>query len=277
MSSIDRRQLFCGLVASAFIANTAQAETRPAVFDLPVAGRTLKVTHWEVAQPKAVILFSHGAGSWPERYEKLIGALTAQGYAVLAPLHGESMKVPEAERRSLQAVFGERIADMATLAGYAQQHYPGLPLIAGGHSYGTLFALMLGGALTYVADIRNPAVKAVFGFSSPGAIPNLINPIAYTSVKVPSLIITGEKDVVPGFVTDWHDHLLPFKGTPVTGSYALVIKAGLHDLVGGANSETYDVAQAVVQDFLARTVSGETSQPLTLSAKWAEKAELLTK
>lgn len=260
------------MLAAAGASRLAFAQVKPASLDLPVKDRIAKVTVWAAPQPKAVVLFSHGGGSWPEQYETLAHWFVAQGYSVLAPLHTESMQIAEDKRATLQSGLGDRIADMATLAGYAAQAYPGLPLVAAGHSYGSLFALMLGGSLEYIAPVHNPAVKAVLCFSSPGAIQGLINPAAYTTLKAPLLMITGDKDTVPGFVADWHDHKLPFAGTPVKESYLLTVTGGEHKIAAGADTAQFAMVTGVAGDFLKRELF-DANQAIALPAGAAATLE----
>jgi pimeloyl-ACP methyl ester carboxylesterase len=253
----DRRTLLAALVAGVLMPGLARAAVTSAQFDLPLkSGRVSRVTQWQAPNAKGVVLFSHGAGAWPERYDPLAQMLVTQGFTVLAPLHTDSQHVPDDKRSDLRQAFAERLEDMATLSGYATRL--NMPLVAMGHSYGSLFALMLGGALDYIGKLYNPVVKAVVCWSSPGAIPGLINPASYATVKVPLLMITGDQDEVPGMVSDWHAHLLPYEGTTIKDSYALIVKGGEHKLVVG-EGYGYDVASAVTRDFLAKVMFGTVS------------------
>lgn len=246
---IDRRLLLAALAGGLVAPTLARAAST--VLELPVKGRTSKVTVWTPPTPKAVVVLSHGGNSSPDPYAAHAEWLVGLGYAVYAPLHSDSANLPKEQQKSLQDAFPERMADMATVTGYVAQRHAGLPIVAMGHSYGSLFALMLGGALTYVADLYNPAVKAVVTYSSPGAIPGLITPAAYATLTAPLLMVTGDKDVVPGFVADWKQHELPFEGTTIKESYELVITGGEHGLIAGAPAHR-DLARQVTRDFLAR-------------------------
>lgn len=228
-----RDMIALGAVGFAALALPAWAKDVPAtaaIVDLPVGNRATKLFLWSPTRPRGVALFSHGHGSWPERYAQLIAALNAEGFAVAAPVHVDSMHYADRDKFSLPAGFGERLADMAATSGYAASHMAGLPVIAVGHSFGTLTALCLGGALDYMSRFRDPRVKAVLGFSTPGKIPGLVRPTAYASVAVPVAIVTGTDDKVPGFVTDPADHLFPAQTVP-TASYALNVAGADHVLV----------------------------------------------
>ena len=77
-------------------------------------------------------------------------------------------------------------------------------------------------------------ILRLIAFSSPGKIPGLIQPSAYASLVVPALIVTGTKDLVPGFVTDPTDHLFPIESAPAGAKYGLVVADGEHKLVDDA-------------------------------------------
>lgn len=243
-----RRLSFAATAALLALAGCAQtpAATAPApsVEVPPVAPTTVPLqvsstrsttmTVWAPEQPRGVVLFSTGAGSWPERYEGLVDAMTREGFAVLAPLHVDSVRYPDRDRFTLQQSFPERLADMRAAAGYAEGHFAGLPVIAAGHSYGSLISFAEGGALAQMMPMRIPAVRAVLAFSSPGRIPGLIDDDSYAGVAVPLLEITGTEDVIPaqmGYPSQPEDHLLPVETSAAT-AYGLVLDGGDHGLVG---------------------------------------------
>ena len=237
MTTTRRALLVGGGLGAAALAlpspvRAAAAATARQMIDLPVGQRRTTVAVWRPARPRGVALFSHGHGSWPDRYDQLARALVGDGFAVLAPMHVDSVHYPERAKFSLQQSFPERLADMGAARGYATTNFAGLPIVAVGHSFGTLTALCLGGALSGTGPFRDPAVKAVLGFSTPGRIPGLIGPTAYAGVQVPVMVVTGTADTVPGFVTDPADHLFPTQSVP-TDSYALVVDRADHVLVAG--------------------------------------------
>lgn len=252
--TIDRRSLIGAAGALALLpwlpAMAAEPRIVPVTVDLAVSPtRSTRLVAWRPARPTGVVLFSTGHGSWPERYTLLINLLTAAGFAVFAPVHVDSMHYPEREKFTMQASFPERLADMKAMSAYARGALPGLPMIAAGHSFGTLIALCLGGALGNIGPFRDPAVKAVLGFSTPGKIPGLIQPTAYASLAVPTLIVTGDKDVVPVFVTDPADHLFPIRSSPPANKFGLVVAGADHQLV--AEATPFARAAVPVRDFIA--------------------------
>lgn len=231
---------------------------------LTVGKRETRLFRVRPAKPRGVVLFSTGHGSWPERYALLTRHLAERGWVVLAPLHVDSMRYPDRDKFTMQASFGERLADMGATAAVAARDYPGLPVIAVGHSFGTLIALCLGGALGYIGAFRNPAVKAVLGFSTPGKIPGLVQPNAYASLAVPAMIVTGTADTVPGFVADPADHL--FVGaTTKQAAYTIVAKDGTHDLV--ADTSALARLSPAIDGFVAGYGLGDRKARATLD-KW---------
>ncbi len=205
---------------------------------------------WRPQHPTGTLLFSTGHGSWPERYHAMIKALVADGYAVFAPLHVDSVHYPDRGQFTLEQGFTERLADMRAARKQASALLGALPSAAMGHSFGSLIAMCLGGALANIGPFRDPDVSAVLAFSSPGKIPGLIAPVAYQSLNVPTMMITGAKDVVPGFVTDPTDHLFPITSSPAENKYSLVLNSAEHDLVGQSTSPLFDKAKAAARLFI---------------------------
>lgn len=252
----DRRGVLAG-AAGLLLGAAAPAPASLVELATP-SGRKSGVTIWAPARPRGVVLFGHGHGSWPDRYVALASRLVAAGFAVAAPMHVDSVRHPDRAKYAMAATFMERLVDMRALATHAEARWPGLPVAAAGHSFGTLIALCQGGALAKMGPLRNPAVRAVLGFSTPGKIPGLVAPDAYAALEVPALIVTGDADVVPGFVTDWHDHLFPVESAPAGDKAALVVAGAAHDLVGGQPPAAFASAAGHATDFLGGYVLDET-------------------
>lgn len=220
--------------------------------------RNVDIRVFAPARPKAVIVFGHGASGSPDNYRAMIARLNSAGYAVMAPLHVDSLQHPDHARYNLQSAFTERLADVTATANAAADRYPGLPMAAVGHSYGSLIAQMQGGALRYITDARAPQVRAVVSFSSPGIIPGLVQAdAAFTTLAVPTLMVTGTADVVPGFVGNWEDHLASYRGAPVGERYALVVPEGDHGMIGEAGPGRFERAVLVTIRFLDAYLLGD--------------------
>ena len=220
--------------------------------------RQVEIRVFAPVRPKGVLVFGHGASGSPDRYAALFARLNSAGYAVMAPVHVDSPQNPDHANYNLQTAFMERIADVRATARSAAERFPGIPVAAAGHSYGALFAQMQGGALRYISDARAPEVRAVVSFSSPGIIPGLVQPAAaFTTLTVPSLTVTGTADVVPGFVSNWEDHLVAYRGAPAGGRYAFVLPGGEHGLIVGGASEQFERTVAVTILFLDAYLLGD--------------------
>jgi hypothetical protein len=270
---LDRRTLLKGACALGGLALLPPGLVRaalagPEVVDLAVsADRSTKLSIWRPAgTPRGVLLFSTGQGSWPERYDAMIGALVADGYAVLGPLHVDSIHHPDREKFTAQAGFFARVADMKATSAHAAKTFPGVPVAAMGHSYGSLIALGMGGALANLLPLRDASVSAVLAFSSPGAIPGLVRPGAYASLAVPAMLVTGNKDVVEGFVANPADHLLPIETSPVGGKYALVVAGADHKLVAEAGTPGFTRARLAASYFLEAYVPPNAAAKARLAA-----------
>lgn len=264
---LSRRALLAGATALAARPVLAAAPA-PQMVEIPVsAARRTQLTIWTpAAAPVGVALFSTGHGSWPDRYAGLIQMLAEEGLAVVAPLHVDSTRHPDHETYSLPASFMERLADLKAAGGYVAERWPGLPVLAVGHSYGTLNSLCLAGALPYM-KARNPAVKAVLGFSSPGRIPGLVPPSAYAEVATPVMIVTGDKDVVPRFAENPADHLFPIESAPAGDKYGLVLAGADHSLIGGSPPDLYRHGLAAGRAFVRAYVKGDAGERRALAAK----------
>ncbi|WP_404335482.1 alpha/beta hydrolase family protein [Sphingomonas sp. MMS12-HWE2-04] len=259
-SLLDRRTLLKGaaalgglaLLPSGLLAAIAGPETVE-VDATPARKATLSI--WRPAgTPHGVLLFSTGHGSWPERYEAMIGGMVADGYAVIAPLHVDSMHYADREKFDSRTGFFARIEDMKAASAHAAKAFPGVPVAAMGHSYGSLIGLGMGGALANLLPLRDPSVTAVLAFSSPGLIPGVVRPGAWASLAVPAMLITGTNDLVEGFVTNPADHLQPIEQSPAGDKYALVIKDAGHGLVGEPDTSAYKRARMAASLFLGAYV-----------------------
>lgn len=240
---IDRRAALFGGAAAALLAVPAWARRREigvASTDTPLAvgTRTTRLTRVEAdgVRRRGVALFSTGYGSWPDRYRLLLHDLALDGWTVLAPLHVDSTQHPDRARFTTRQSFIERLADLNAVAAVAARTLGGQPLVGVGHSFGTLSLLCLGGALKTIGRFRNPAVRAVLGFSTPGNVPGLVDAAGYQSLDVPVMIVTGSDDRLPAglpYPSEPGDHLLPVQVTP-SGGYGLVMAGGTHELVADA-------------------------------------------
>ncbi len=220
-------------------------------------GRVIEVTVIAPSAPRGVILFSHGGGSSPSDTPSLYARLTERGFAVIAPMHTDSRSLPAEQRTDLRAAFMTRIADMQMVASYADKAFPGLPTAQLGYSYGSATSLIGGGAFASMIPGGNSAVKAVVMYSTPGPIAPLTSaPGAFDKVKVPTLLITGDADTVPGFVDDPAAHLIYFNQLPAGDHTALIVTGATHEFLAGKQPGAGEVT-AMMEDFLLGRVLGD--------------------
>lgn len=203
-------------------------------------GLAVRISEWKPrGKAKAIVLFSHGAGSAPRFYEALFAPWLAAGFHILAPLHVDSAEHPRTKDFPGLASWKARIEDMRALSAHVGQR----PWIAAGHSYGGLVALTMGGAAAVVPEglsgpLADKNVRAVVAFSPPAPIPVLCTAQGYAKLAVPALVQTGTKDIVPGITsTDgegWRGHLVPYEAAAAGGHrYGLVLD-GVDHYFGGA-------------------------------------------
>lgn len=228
------------------------------------AQRSTQMVTWVPAKVRGIVLFSTGHGSWPEKYDAIASAWKASGFAVIAPVHVDSMHYPDRDKFPREASFGERIADLKAASAFAARTWPGKPVVAAGHSFGTLTALCLGGALSRIGNFRDPTIKAVMGFSSPGRIPGLIGTDAYLGDTLPVMIVTGDQDTVPGLVTDWHDHLMPVQASPAGDKFAVSYHGGSHELAGHPDDPAFASALLASTNFLKAYGLGDKTAKVAL-------------
>lgn len=242
--SVDRRKFLVGAGALVASARLGAMAARPVVerqFSLTgPGGREIRVSEWKPrGKAKALVLFSHGAGSSPRFYEALFGPWLAAGFHILAPLHVDSGEHPRTRDFPGLASWKARLEDMRALSAHVgRRHW-----IAAGHSYGGLVALTMGGAAAvppegWVGPLSDPNARAVLAFSPPAPIPVLCTAEGYGKLAVPALIQTGTRDIVPGITSadseGWRGHLVPYEAAAAGGHrYGLVLE-GVDHYFGGA-------------------------------------------
>jgi len=229
-------------------------------------GRTIDVSVWAAADEQAVIVFGHGWGSQPAAYRRIISYWTAHGFTVVAPMHTDSMQHPQQAEATPQSIFMTRIVDLAVVRGYVKASHPGKPLIAAGHSFGSLNALMEAGAVTIAGPQGDPDIKVVVALSTPGLIPQLVNPSTFATVATPVLVVTGDADLVQGFVTDPLDHRAAFDASPAGDKMLLTFAGGDHSLVGNADAADFELIAATTVDFMRAHALGDASALARLDA-----------
>lgn len=215
------------------------------------AGRAIDLSVWAAPDARGVVVFSHGFNGAPAAYDRILSRWAEAGFTVVAPLHVDSLRHPQHDRYDRQAGFVTRIEDLAIARGFIATAYPSLPLIAAGHSFGSLMSLMEGGAVTAAGPMADPAVKAVVAFSTAGNVPGLVTAGTWAALNRPLLMITGDKDTVPGFVADWRDHRAPYDLSAAGDKMLMLFRAADHDLIADAKAEDFEQIASVTIDFIS--------------------------
>lgn len=264
---LNRRGLLAATLAFAATPALARAETAISTTTLKVGDRDVELTILRPDAPKGIIIFSHGAGGWPAPYKTLLDLWTGAGFMIVAPLHVDSQKHPKRADYDLRAAFSLRLADLAAATDYAEKAAPGLPMASAGHSYGSLMSLIRAGAMEGMIPAQDPRTKAALCFSSPGVIKGLVGPTSYASVKKPVLMITGDQDVLPGMIADWHEHLYPFDTSAPGEKYLWVGKGIGHGLAYHPEAPGFAEASALSVAFLKAKVLGDKAAEAVLAAQ----------
>jgi pimeloyl-ACP methyl ester carboxylesterase len=201
-------------------------------------GRKVQISQFLPSQAsKASIAFFHGNFSSPEKYRRLIDPWVAAGFAVFAPLHVDSTDHPDHAAYDRAGIWRARVEDAALVADLAATHGGGR-FISAGHSYGALAALTLAGVTAqkpdgWTASLEDKRVSVVAAFSPPGLFPGLVDKAGFAALDTPALVQTGTKDVLPGFIDDYHAHLAAFELAKTSPRYALVLDGVDHYFGGG--------------------------------------------
>jgi predicted dienelactone hydrolase len=227
------------LVASGLsLAALGSARASTAVTTIKTAdGRDLQVSLWSSVGPRrGVILFSHGALSMPEKYERLIPSWAQAGFEIFAPLHMDSTDHPDHANFKPELSWFWRIQDVRAVSAF--MNAPGY--IAAGHSYGGLTALTLGGVQAVIppgikGPLRDPRAKCAVAFSPPPPMPDRTTREGYATLAVPAIIQSGTRD---NFMTQpWQVHMTAYDVAPPKDKYGLVLD-GVDHYFGGLICES---------------------------------------
>lgn len=251
------------VISSACSPNAATTRIAPAPatitessIALPASrGRPVGIRIWAADQPSAIIVFSAGGGGRPDTYSRMLSALARQGFTVIAPVHADALA-----RGDLSGTGGfdsvlSRMEDLTIARGYARSQRADLPLVVMGHSFGSLMSSIAAGAITPLGPQRDADVDGFIAFSSPGVIPGLITPSSFRTLAVPILMVTGDSDVVPRFVTDWRQHRAMYDNSTVPGSALVVVSGAQHELISNADQPRFDALLALTANFIRAVAS----------------------
>ncbi|WGM31000.1 alpha/beta hydrolase [Brevundimonas sp. NIBR11] len=229
-------------------------------------GRTIDLSVWTAPDERGVIVFSPGFNSTPAAYHRILSAWVGHGYSVIAPLHVDSLQHPQHADYDNRAAFATRIMDMAVARSVVRATHPGKPIIAAGHSFGSLISLIEGGAVTAAGAHGDPDLKGVIALSSAGDIPGLVSPTTWEGLDIPLMLITGDRDLVPGFVADWRDHRRPFDASPAGGKTLIIFEGADHEFVDNADDSDFALVIEATEAFLDAYATGDADALARLNA-----------
>jgi pimeloyl-ACP methyl ester carboxylesterase len=238
----SRRAFVGGSLALPLATQLSAAMPGRREFDIAGPGaRAITISEWKPrGRERGLVLFSHGAASSPQLYERILDQWALEGWHILAPLHVDSERHPHTRDYPGLASWKARIEDMRALSA----HVGNRPWVAAGHSYGGLVALTMGGAAAVPPQgisgpLSDPNAKAVVAFSPPAPVPVLCTAEGYAKLSVPALIQTGTADnpslgpALPPVPGSWKGHLTPYDVAASGGDrYGLVLE-GVDHYFGG--------------------------------------------
>lgn len=223
---IARRFVLAGLLLSSAALALPPARPLPPPSGPTVEDVVVGATHIRLWLPDGVgaasrlIVFSHGANANARKYDVLTSAWAAEGHPVAALLHADSPDHPAGGTIGRPEGWADRVGGMKVAIGELQRRFPGLPVVAAGHSYGALVAQALGGARLDWAEAAGPGpdprVARVVAFSPPGPIAGFVSANGWSEVRVPMLVLTGTADVLPIVAPTWDAHTASFEASSVS-------------------------------------------------------------
>ncbi len=252
------------IASAALSASTVVAQTAPVaaaaddVIRLSASqGRELEVRIWRAKKPSAVIVFSAGGNGQPTYYDKMLRALAKKGFTILAPVHADALARGDLKGSGGFDSFVGRIEDLAITRGYAKSAHADLPMVVMGHSFGSMMSSLAVGTLTPAGPQTDPAVTALITFSSPGIVKGVLSAESFKNVATPVLTITGDKDVVKGFATDWRVHRAVYDNSSRPGSALVIVQNGDHNLIADANHDIFAALVNFTASFIKANASAD--------------------
>lgn len=155
-----------------------------------------------------LIIFSHGFGGSSQSYVSLSSYWSSQGYVVIKPTHADSRRISRGAIESEgPAEWRNRVRDVTVIIdslAALEQKYPELTgkidatrIGVGGHSYGALTAMLVGGTKTFPGAVSyaDPRVRAIVAMSPQGPADRWgLTRESWAAMRVPALYMTGTLD-----------------------------------------------------------------------------------
>ena len=196
-------------------------------------------------QSSPLIIFSHGSRCHVDGSNDLIKYWSSHGYSVIQPLHLDGFLDSRQKEYTREEISFHRFNDMKLILDKMEELLSDKPMIykkinkskiiAAGHSYGALVAQSMGGAKTYSQSNPNIKVsnydrrfKTIVAISPPGYMKNFVDQTTAKSIKIPMLVTTGTKDMIPPFMPTWDIHTVTYHDSLPGKKYLAVINNADH-------------------------------------------------
>ncbi|MDX2144167.1 MAG: dienelactone hydrolase family protein [Rhodospirillaceae bacterium] len=206
----------------------------------------VRVTYPDAPGPHPVIVFSHGALSSKDLYNRVADHWASHGYATILPTHLDSESLGYSFKNPLprDKVFFGRIGDMAFIldnleaiaarAGIAGK-LDAQRIAAAGHSFGGWMALIMAGLPVKMPDgssksFRDKRVKAMMAYNGIGPMDQIDND-RWGDVKIPVLAASGTNDpgaTGDGMLRPWRWRMGAYDLAGSKEKYAVSITMGDH-------------------------------------------------
>lgn len=229
--------------------------------------RTARVRYYIPGAPCdcPLVVFSHGAFSSPDRYDRLLKPLAETGVSVVAPMHVDSEEHPDQKKYAPPSWSHHRLEDISGIHNALKGNHSTDEWIAMGHSFGGLIAQLTAGATASGNSVEQCCAiepSRIIALSPPGIVEGQIEATDFTGINRPMVLVTGTKDVLPLFAKKWEDHLDSFHNSQSPAT-AIVFKDADHYFNGlyGRQTDDYpaDTAAALVT-IVSRFINGEPLQ-----------------
>jgi dienelactone hydrolase len=217
--------------------------------------------------PHPLIVFSHGFGSLPREYAGLSSFWASQGYVVVRPVHADAGKTLSATgaRQAWEsqgaADWTGRVQDVLLVIDQLdqlEQRYPELQgkidrarIGVGGHSYGAMTAMLLGGMQTQPggANYADPRIKAIVAMGPPGpGTSRGLTDQSWAQLTKPVLFIVGtaENGVDETETPEWRRRA--YELSPAGDKWLVVLEGGGYSAYTGRMSPAATGSRQVISE-----------------------------
>ena len=190
------------------------------------------------------LVFSHGAFSAPDRYDRLLAPLAQAGITIIAPMHVDSEDHADRDTYKPASWTSNRLIDMERARTFLETRADDTVLewVAAGHSFGALIAQIIGGATSNgqsYALCCTTKPTHIIALSPSGTVSGQLEREDFQSINAAMTVITGKNDIIPPFAEEWNDHLDSFENTsgPAT---AIIFSEADHYFNGMFGRQTDD-------------------------------------